>query len=520
MTEQLVGQTLAGKYRIEQLLREDAFGKTYRATHVLMEKSVAVKVLNPELAINAPVVADFQQEAKLLSRLSHPHVLNVTDYGIDEQMGVPFLVTENFDGQTLKDLIQTEGALPVQRAVAILTQVSDALGAAHENGLIHGALRGDSILLAGGNSRDFVKVVDFDAANKTSNVDFYDRETSNANAETVAYLSPEQCSSDSSQADARSDVYSLGIILFETLTGRLPFVGSSTTEVMLKHAQDIPPSLLALRHDLQPTFEQIVQRALAKNPAHRFQTAAEFSAALSNAAEGAPLPVFQREAETVVRARTDGAATESIADSRWRTAFVVLAGISLLSVALFYFTQNRRTTLLTDPNSSPVMPINPVTGTAEQNLSTDFSNLPFNTNLDANLSTVPPGGGGGAVMPSVPYPGGIPSDLYKNYPQGYIDPNSNSPFMGNLNNPVATPTPKTSPKPSVSPTPAGSPAVSPTPQTSPKPTGQPTPAATTPNPPASPKPTAPPVRATPIPKPTQPVTEKSSQNRPERISED
>jgi serine/threonine-protein kinase len=513
MTEQLVGQTLAGKYRIEQLLREDAFGKTFRATHVLMEKPVAVKVLNPELATNAPVVADFQQEAKLLSRLSHPHVLSVNDYGVDDQLGVPFLVMENFDGRTLKDLIQTEGALPLQRAVTILSQVSDALAAAHENGLIHGALRSDSILLAGSGSRDFIKVVDFDAANKTSNIDFYDRETARDGAESVAYLSPEQCN-DSSETDARSDIYSLGIILYETLTGRLPFVGSSTTEIMMKHAQEIPPSLLAVRHDLQPTFEQIVQRALAKNPAHRFQTAADFSAALTTAAEGAPLPLLQREQEAFVRPRTEAAAAESRNDARWRTAFMVLAGISLLSVTLFYFTQNRRTTPPTDPNSSPVQPINPATGTAEQNLS-DFSNLQFNTNLDANLSTVPPAG----TVTDIPYGGRIPPGLYPGGQQVYVDPNSNSPFMQDLNQTAPpSPSPKTSPKASVSPTPAASPAVSPTPQTSPKPSAQPTPAATQ-NPAATPKPTAPPARNTPVPKPTQPTTEKSAQNLSDRISE-
>lgn len=513
MTEQLVGQTLAGKYRIEQLLREDSFGKTFRATHVLMEKTVAVKVLNPELATNAPVVADFQQEAKLLSRLSHPHILSVTDYGVDEQIGVPFLVMENFDGQTLKDLIQTEGALPLQRAVAILTQAADALAAAHENGLVHGAFRSDSILLSGAGTRDFVKVFDFDAANKTSNIDFYDRENAQAGAETVAYLSPEQCN-DSSATDARSDIYSLGIILYESLTGRLPFVGSSTTEVMMKHAQEIPPSLLAVRHDLQPTFEQIVQRALAKNPSQRFQTAEEFSAALTSASEGAPLPVFQREAETVVRPREDAAAA-SATDSRWKTAFFVLGGIASLSIVLFYFTQNPRTTPATDPNSSPVMPINPATGAPEQNLSPDFSNLQLNTNLDANLSTVPPGGGGFTGVPER-----IPPGLYQNYPPGYVDPNTNSPFMQDY--PVAppSPTPKTSPKPSVSPTPTGSPAASPTPQTSPKPTGQPTPAPTQNPPAASPKPTAPPARNTPVPKPTQPSTEKSAQNLSDRISED
>jgi len=515
MTEQLVGQTLAGKYRIEQLLREDAFGKTFRATHVLMEKPVAVKVLNPELVTNAPVMADFQQEAKLLSRLSHPHVLSVTDYGVDEQIGVPFLVMENFDGRTLKDLIQTEGALQLQRAVTILSQVSDALSAAHENGLIHGALRSDSILLAGSGSRDFIKVVDFDAANKTSNIDFYDRETARDGAESVAYLSPEQCN-DSSETDARSDIYSLGIILYEALTGRLPFVGSSTTEIMMKHAQEIPPSLLAVRHDLQPTFEQIVQRALAKNPAHRFQTAADFSAALTTAAEGAPLPLLQREQDTVVRPRTEAVAAESATDARWRTAFMVLAGISLLSVTLFYFTQNRRTTPATDPNSSPVQPINPVTGTAEQNLS-DFSNLQFNMNPDANLSTVPPGG----VAPDIPYGGRIPSGIYPSGQPIYIDPNnSNTQFMPPLDGSTVplSPTPKTSPKASVSPTPAASPAILPTPQTSPKPTGQPTPAATQ-NPATTPKPTAPPARNTPVPKPTQPTTEKSAQNLSDRISE-
>jgi hypothetical protein len=232
------------------------------------------------------------------------------------------------------------------------------------------------------------------------------------------------------------------------------------------------------------------------------------------AAEGAPLPLLQREQETVVHSRTEAVAAESRTDARWRTAFMVLAGISLLSVTLFYFTQNRRTTPATDPNSSPVQPINPVTGTAEQNLS-DFSNLQFNTNLDANLSTVPPAG----TVTDIPYGGRIPPGLYPGGQPVYVDPNSNSPFMQDLNQAAPpSPTPKTSPKPSVSPTPAASPAVSPTPQTSPKPTGQPTPAATQ-TPAATPKPTAPPARNTPVPKPTQPTTEKSAQNLSDRISE-
>jgi hypothetical protein len=284
---------------------------------------------------------------------------------------------------------------------------------------------------------------------------------------------------------------------------------------MMKHAQEIPPSLLAVRHDLQPTFEQIVQRALAKNPAQRFQTAEEFSSALSQASEGVPLA--PREIDTIVQPRAEAAsAATNATDARWRTAFIVLAGISLLSVGLFYFTQNRRTMPATDPNSSPVMPINPATGAPEQNLSPDFANMQLNTNLDANISTVPPAG----TVTDVPYGGRIPPGIYQNYPQGMIDPNSNTQFMPPLDGqvPPPSPTPKTSPKPSVSPSPASSPeAASPTPQTSPKATPQTTPAPATPNPANSPKPT-PPARTPPVPKPTQPSTEKSAQNLSDRIS--
>ena len=518
MIEQIIGQTLAGKYRIEQLLREDAFGNTYRATHVLMEKPVAIKILNPALTADHAVVADFEREAKLLSRLAHPHVLGVTDYGTDEN-NLMFIVMENFDGRTLKDVIQAEGALNLPRAVAILNQVADALGAAHEAGIIHGAVSGDNILLVRNSARDWVKVIGFEASENSRMANAFDRNGENENASAVAYLSPEQCAN-SAQADFRSDVYSLGIVLFETLTGRLPFAGATASEIMAKHAHDIPPSLLAIRPDLPPSLEQIVQRSLAKKPAQRFQTAQEFTEALARAADNAPVATAWREDDTFIRPRGE-TATESIGDSRWRTAFIVLAGISLLSACLFFFTQNRRTTPITDPNSSPVQPINPATGAPEQNLSTDLMNPQFNTGFDPNITTVPPGGGA-APMPEIPYGGRIPPGIYQNnLPQGYVDPNSTSPFMGNIDAPVPTPIPKATPKPSATPAAAASPAVSPVPGSSPpKPAEQPSPATsprTTPPPRATPA--APPANRNPVPKPTKEATEKSAQDLSSRISD-
>ena len=532
MTDQFIGQTLAGKYRIEQLLREDAFGKTFKATHVLMEKSVAVKILNPALTSDKSIVAGFRQEAKMLSRLTHPHVLGITDYGTDEQ-GLEFLVMENFDGNTLKDLISKEGGVPVPRALNILTQVTEALAAAHSTGIIHGALRSDSILLVGSSNRDFVKVVDFDAANKTTEADLLDITAPNANPQSVAYLSPEQCT-ESNVADGRSDIYSLGIILYETLTGRLPFTGANANEVILKHAQDIPPSLLAIRPELPPTFEQVVQRALAKNPAQRFQNAEDFAQALKLASENAPIAAW-REDETIVRPRPEvgAAANVSDGDTRWKTAFIVLAGISLLSAGLFFYTQNRsagsNSGLMSDPNAQPVQPVNPATGMSEQNLS-DFPMNVSNGTFDANLSTMPlpVPGGGFESMPS----GGIPKGLYppgQQYPGVYIDPNSNSQFMppeiiitninrpvgntaGNVNRPAANTNTAANTRPAGN-TDTGTETRPANTAPTPAPTVQATPAAT-------PRTTPPPARTPAVPKPTQPVTEKSAQSVSERISKD
>src|SRR5918994_2364364 len=159
----LLGQVLAGKYRIDERLNEGGMGTVYRATHVLMEKTVAIKVLRPSLAADEKIVARFSREARAASRISHPNALSVTDFGEDES-GHVFIVMEFLSGKTLKQLIRDEGPLPLQRVVDITRQIADALNAAHSQGVVHRDLKSDNIMLVDTMGGDHAKVLDFGIA--------------------------------------------------------------------------------------------------------------------------------------------------------------------------------------------------------------------------------------------------------------------------------------------------------------------------------------------------------------------
>src|SRR5829696_9251364 len=161
--DRLVGQTLAGKYRVEERISEGGMGTVYRATHVLMEKAVAIKVLHPSLAADDKIVARFTREAKAASRISHPHALTVTDFGEDKD-GVVFLVMEYLRGRTLKEVIRQDGPMPLRRAVEIVRQVCGALEAAHAEGVVHRDLKSDNIMLEEASGGDWAKVLDFGIA--------------------------------------------------------------------------------------------------------------------------------------------------------------------------------------------------------------------------------------------------------------------------------------------------------------------------------------------------------------------
>src|SRR6185436_15536557 len=275
---------LAGKYRIEKLIKTGGMGSVYRGKHVLMDKTVAIKVLRPSLAVDDAVVARFSREAKAAARISHPHAVSVTDFG-EAENGVVFLVMEYLDGRTLKEIINTQGALPLDEAVEIIRQVAGALDAAHGQGVVHRDLKSDNIMLVSHNGDQWAKVLDFGIAKIQQPEGLRDVDITEANlvVGTPQYMSPEQCSQ-TGPLDPRSDIYSLGIIIYEMLAGQVPFTGESPTVIMMKQVQDPPPLLRDARPDLPAGVSAAVSRALSKQPADRQQTAGELSKALTDAA--------------------------------------------------------------------------------------------------------------------------------------------------------------------------------------------------------------------------------------------
>src|SRR5205807_7648104 len=265
----LLGQTLARKYLVEKLIKRGGMGSVYQGKHVLMDKRVAIKVLRPSLALDNNVVARFSREAKAASRISHPHAVTVTDFGEDEK-GVVFLVMEYLDGRTLKEIIKSDGAMAVHRAVEIIRQVAGALDAAHEQGVVHRDLKSDNVMLSQTKGGEWAKVLDFGIAKIQQPEGARDIDITAANLVigTPQYMSPEQCSQ-SSPIDARSDVYSLGVIAYEMLAGRVPFSGESPTVIMMKQVQDAPPSVVEVRPGLHAAIGKVIEKSLAKQPGDR-----------------------------------------------------------------------------------------------------------------------------------------------------------------------------------------------------------------------------------------------------------
>ena len=273
----LVGQVIADRYHVLRKLGEGAMGQVYLAEHVKMGRECAVKVMHPALLNDADAVSRFNREASNASRIVHPNVATVFDFG-ETPDGITYLAMEYVDGGSVGALLRREGVLAAPRAVGLARQMADALASAHDLGIVHRDLKPENVMVTRGRSgRESVKVVDFGIAKAAGQAQHVTQ--TGFVIGTPDYMSPEQLGGE--EADARTDVYALGCILYEMLTGDKPFAGPSGEVVVMRRLIEpaAPPSLL--RPDLPATLDAVVVRALALSPADRFQTATEFGEALT-----------------------------------------------------------------------------------------------------------------------------------------------------------------------------------------------------------------------------------------------
>ena len=284
----LVGRVLAGKYEIEAYLGGGAMGAVYRARQVALERTVAVKVMHPELAKRRDFTARFHREAKASSRLSHPCSVGVTDFG-EEADGLLYLVMEYVDGRTLDQVIQREFPISPERTANILVQVLSAVAVAHDLGIVHRDLKPENILVFDGFDdegipTDTVKVCDFGIATMLGANDVLDDApgvTAKRDAKrltgigtilgTPAYMSPEQAEGRS--PDARSDIYAIGVVLYEMLTKTVPFEGPSVEAILSAQIFKTPTDPRIHQAGCSPELASIALRALQKDPADRFTSA-------------------------------------------------------------------------------------------------------------------------------------------------------------------------------------------------------------------------------------------------------
>ncbi|MEM9074171.1 MAG: protein kinase [Myxococcota bacterium] len=285
----LLGATF-DKYKVRRRIGEGGMGLVYEAEHTVIEKRVAMKVLRDDFSSREEVVERFRQEAKSASRIGHENIVDISDFGTTPQ-GQSYFVMEFLEGEDLANVLARETVLPAERTAAIVLQCCAALGAAHEKGIVHRDMKPENVFLVErGSQRDFVKIVDFGIAKMS------DIETEGAPGRkltktgmifgTPEYMSPEQAAGKS--LDHRVDVYAVGVILFECLVGRVPFVGDSFMGILTQHMFEEPPALRDVNPNVSCSaeLEMVVYKALSKDPDQRYRSMAELGEAVREAMQG------------------------------------------------------------------------------------------------------------------------------------------------------------------------------------------------------------------------------------------
>jgi len=308
----LIGRELLnGQFKITRKIGSGGMGAVYEALQPSVNGKVAVKILHAKLANRKDLVSRFNREAAAMSHLTHPNTCKVIVYGEDESDGLLYIVMEYLEGKNLNQTVRSEGPIPAPRAIPLLVQACLALQEAHDKGIVHRDLKPENIFLCHvGGMKDYVKVLDFGLAKVT------EREMRPGSMVltqegmvfgTPEFMSPEQAQG--KKLDARSDIYSLAVILYEVLTGKLPFDAKSPMEFIQLHVQKtpIPLSQRVPGKHFGPELDAVIAKALSKDREERYQTAKEFADALTAAtpkenAPSTPAPVASAPAPMVVQA--------------------------------------------------------------------------------------------------------------------------------------------------------------------------------------------------------------------------
>ena len=299
----LIGRTIADKFQIEALVGRGAMGAVYKARQLALTRKIALKVMRVHGAADAKYATRFKREAKTASLIDHPNLVRVLDFG-QEPDGVLYIAMEYLEGRNLLAAIRDEWPLPIERVVAILSQTLSALAVAHEAGIVHRDLKPDNIMLVrtkddDGVENETVKVCDFgvakfveDAAVESSTPSMHVR-TSSSNTTTLtahgmtvgtpSYMAPEQALGE--PTDARSDIYAMGVILFQLLTRRLPFEANTALKVMIEHIEKAVPAPSSIEPSVDPRLERVCLKALRKRPEKRYQSARDMRTDLRAAIE-------------------------------------------------------------------------------------------------------------------------------------------------------------------------------------------------------------------------------------------
>jgi serine/threonine-protein kinase len=286
-----VGDALIGKaighYIVRRKLGEGGMGLVYVAEHPAIGKRVALKVLHPEFSSQAEIVSRFFQEARAVNAIQHPNIVDVVDYGLipSPSSGEPprvYLLMEYLEGVTLGALIRREAPLSTERTVGIALQIADALAASHHKGIVHRDLKPDNVMIVSrGRHHELVKLLDFGVAKLTGSASTTHRTRTGTVIGTPQYMAPEQCEG-RTQIDHRADIYGLGIVVYEMLTGRVPFAGDDLGEVLVQQIATPPLAPSAIDPRIPEHVELVVLKALEKRADHRYAHMTDMALALQD----------------------------------------------------------------------------------------------------------------------------------------------------------------------------------------------------------------------------------------------